>query len=34
MPHTGMGLLLPALMLVSIIGLVAAIILLSKGDRR
>ena len=34
MPHTGMGLLLPALMLISIIGLVAAIILLSKGDRK
>ena len=34
MPHTGMGLLLPSLMLVSIIGLVAAIILLSKNDRK
>lgn len=34
MPHTGMGLLLPLLMLVSISGLVAAIILLRKKEEQ
>lgn len=34
MPHTGMGMLLPILMLVSIAGLVVAIILLRKGNRQ
>lgn len=34
MPHTGMGLLLPILILVSILGLVTAIILLRKEDRK
>lgn len=34
MPHTGMGLLLPLLMLVSISGLVAAIILLRKKEKQ
>lgn len=33
MPHTGMGLLLPILMLVSVSGLVAAIILLRKKEQ-
>ena len=33
MPHTGMGLLLPLLMLVSVSGLVAAIILLRKKEQ-
>ena len=34
MPHTGMGLLLPLLMLVSISGLVTAIILLRKKEEQ
>ena len=34
MPHTGMGLLLPFLMLVSISGLVTAIILLRKKEEQ
>lgn len=34
MPHTGMGLLLPLLMLVSVSGLVAAIILLRKKEEQ
>lgn len=34
MPHTGMGLLLPILILVSILGLITAIILLRKEDRK